>query len=140
MGPDIICALNNWPQLYSESVADVGDVAEEIGKTQGGYYQVSRNVAKIGSKWIAVPWCIVGPRIAYRRSWFEEVGYNKFPETWEEYRAAGKKLKAKGHPLGQTLDARRHPDAQGDPKGPRRLRDRPGPCQEGAVGRRPQSL
>jgi multiple sugar transport system substrate-binding protein len=103
MGPDIICALNNWPQLYSESVADVGDVAEEIGKTQGGYYQVSRNVATIGSKWIAVPWCIVGPRIAYRGSWFKEVGYNKFPETWEEYRAAGKKLKAKGHPLGQTL-------------------------------------
>jgi hypothetical protein len=27
----------------------------------------------------------------------------KFPETWEQYREAGKKLKAKGRPLGQTL-------------------------------------
>ena len=33
----------------------------------------------------------------------EEAGYSKFPETWEEYRAAGKKLKAAGHPIGQTL-------------------------------------
>src|SRR6202521_6026177 len=28
-GPDIICALNNWPQLYAESLADVNEVAEE---------------------------------------------------------------------------------------------------------------
>src|SRR6202162_6410090 len=29
-GPDIICALNNWPQLYGESVSDVSELAEEI--------------------------------------------------------------------------------------------------------------
>jgi multiple sugar transport system substrate-binding protein len=34
-GPDIICALNNWAQLYADSVADVSDVAEEIGNAQG---------------------------------------------------------------------------------------------------------
>src|SRR5439155_16144877 len=36
--------------------------------------------------------------------WFAEIGYGdgKFPETWDDYRAAGKKLKAAGHPLGQT--------------------------------------
>ena len=40
-----------------------------------------------------------------RKSWFAEIGYEegKFPQTWEEYRAAGKKLKAAGHPFGQTL-------------------------------------
>src|SRR6516165_1552261 len=37
-GPDIVCALNNWPQLYADSVADVDDVAEELGKAQGGFY------------------------------------------------------------------------------------------------------
>ena len=25
-GPDVICALNNWPQLYAESVVDVSDI------------------------------------------------------------------------------------------------------------------
>jgi multiple sugar transport system substrate-binding protein len=41
--------------------------------------------------------------IAYRKSLFEEVGYKEFPKTWEQYRDAGKKLKAKGYPIGQTL-------------------------------------
>src|SRR6516165_10548948 len=97
-GPDVICGVNNWPQLYAESVADVSDIAEEIGKAQEGYYVVSRAVANDGKKWIGVPWCIIGAQLAYRKSWFEEIGYGsgKFPENWEEYRDAGKKLKAKG--------------------------------------------
>ena len=40
---------------------------------------------------------------AYRKSWFDEVGITKFPETWEAYHEAGKKLKAKGHPIGQAV-------------------------------------
>src|SRR5271169_2923798 len=38
-GPDILMAVSNWAQLYADSVADVSDVAEEIGKAQGGYYE-----------------------------------------------------------------------------------------------------
>src|SRR5262249_29296082 len=49
-GADIIMAVGNWPQLYTESLADAGDVAEEIGKTQGGYYDVSKLVATVGNK------------------------------------------------------------------------------------------
>src|SRR5437660_8798484 len=30
-GPDVIMVVNNWPRLYEASVADVSDVAEEIG-------------------------------------------------------------------------------------------------------------
>jgi multiple sugar transport system substrate-binding protein len=104
-GPDIVCVLNNWAQLYGESLTDVSDIAEEVGKAQGGFYDTARAVANDGKKWIAVPWSIVGLQIAYRKSWFAEIGYTdgKFPETWEQYREAGKKLKAKGHPIGQTL-------------------------------------
>jgi len=104
-GPDIIQAINNWAQLYAASVADVSDVAEEIGKTQGGYYDTARAVAYDGSKWIAVPWTIIGLQIVNRKSWWGELGYgaDKYPQNWEDYREAGKKLKAKGHPIGQTL-------------------------------------
>jgi multiple sugar transport system substrate-binding protein len=104
-GPDIVCVLNNWAQLYGESLADVSDVAEELGKSQGGFYETSKVVAYDGKRWIAVPWSIVGLQIAYRKSWFEELGYSggKFPETWEALREAGKKLKAQGRPVGQTL-------------------------------------
>ena len=104
-GPDVICALNNWAQLYGESVVDVGDLAEQIGKAQGGFYEESKVVANDGKRWIAVPWCVLGAQIAYRKSWFEEIGYSdgKFPETWEQYLEAGKKLKAKGRPVGQAV-------------------------------------
>jgi len=102
-GPDVICGLNNWPQLYAESVADVSDIVEEIGKAQGGFYNESKAVANDGKKWLGVPWCVLGAQIVYRKSWLEEVGAKAFPTTWDEYREVGKKLKAKGHPVGQTL-------------------------------------
>src|SRR6185437_14419067 len=57
-GPDIFLALNNWPQLYAGSCVDVGDVVDEIGKAQGGYYDVLKTVGTVGGKWIGVPWCV----------------------------------------------------------------------------------
>jgi multiple sugar transport system substrate-binding protein len=100
-GPDIIMVVNNWPRLYEASVADVSDVAEEIGRAQGGYYDIATQIDNVGGKWIGVPWAIGGGLLTNRKSWFAEIGYSegKFPGTWEEYRAAGKKLKAGGRPL-----------------------------------------
>ncbi len=102
-GPDLFMLFNNHPHLYAASAVDVSDVAEAIGEAQGGYYKLCRNNTNDGKKFMSVPWAIIGGMIAYRKSWFEEVGYSKFPETWQQYHEAGKKLKAKGHPIGQTL-------------------------------------
>src|ERR1700744_1616149 len=41
-GPDVFMTLNNWPQLYADSCVEVGDVADEIGKAQGGYYDICK--------------------------------------------------------------------------------------------------
>jgi multiple sugar transport system substrate-binding protein len=101
-GADIIMGIGPWPQLYAQSLADASDVAEEIGNAQGGYYDISRVVATVGNKWIGVPWAVGGGLVAYRKSWFDEIGYTKFPDTWDAFRDAGKKLKAKGRPIGQT--------------------------------------
>ncbi|MBV8836891.1 MAG: extracellular solute-binding protein [Alphaproteobacteria bacterium] len=102
-GADLIHAMHNWPQLYAESVVDVSDVAEEIAKQQGGFHDIFAAVAKSDKGWLAVPWCALGILLCYRKSWFDEVGATQFPDTWESYRAAGKLLKAKGRPIGQTL-------------------------------------
>src|SRR5438105_2431477 len=101
-GADIIMGFGNWPQLYADSLADSGDVANELADAQGGYYDVSKQIATVGNKWIGVPWTTGGGLIAYRKSWLEEAGYKSFPENWETFREAGKKLKAKGRPIGQT--------------------------------------
>src|ERR1044071_2276328 len=102
-GPDIFMLFNNHPQIYSESLVDMSDVTDAIGKAQGGYYDLCKSNSVDGQKWISAPWAVVGALIVYRKSWFEEIGLTKFPETWEAYREAGKKLKANGRPLGQTL-------------------------------------
>jgi multiple sugar transport system substrate-binding protein len=101
-GADIIMAIGNWPQLYGESLADTSDLAEELGKAQGGYYDICKQVATFRDKWIGVPFTVGGGLIAYRKSWLEEAGYSTFPENWDTFREAGKKLKAKGRPIGQT--------------------------------------
>jgi multiple sugar transport system substrate-binding protein len=102
-GPDLIMLNNNHPQLYAESVVDMTDLVGELAKSEGSHYPLVKSNSSDGSKWLSMPWAIIGGMIAYRKSWFEEVGAAKFPETWEEYREVGKKLKAKGRPIGQTL-------------------------------------
>src|ERR687897_1764789 len=102
-GPDIIMIFDNKAQLYADSCADVSAVCETIGSAQGGYYDLAKANTHDGKKWIAVPYCIIGAMVAYRKSWFDEIGVTKFAEPWDDYREAGKKLKAKGRPLGQTL-------------------------------------
>src|SRR5215813_14481065 len=93
-GADLIMVFNNQSALYTESVIDVSDVAEEVSSKEGGLYPYSRAVTSDGKKFNAMPWAIVGAMNAYRKSWFEEVGITKFPDTWEAYYEAGKKLKA----------------------------------------------
>jgi multiple sugar transport system substrate-binding protein len=102
-GPDIIMLFNNHPHLYKASLVDLTDVAEGVGAKQEGFYDVSKANCSADGKWIGMPMNIIGVTHAYRKSWFEEVGYSKFPETWDQLRDAGRKLKAKGRPLGQTL-------------------------------------
>ena len=47
-GPDIILAFGNWPQLYTASLVDVGDLVDKIGADQGEFYPVSKAVATVG--------------------------------------------------------------------------------------------
>jgi multiple sugar transport system substrate-binding protein len=102
-GPDLIMLNNNHPQLYAESVVDLSDIVESLGKAEGGHYPLVRANSNDGRKWLSMPWAIIGAMIAYRKSWFADVGSNAFPETWQAYREVGKRLKAKGRPVGQTL-------------------------------------
>src|SRR6266702_7739198 len=83
-------------------VTGVQTCALPICKAQGGFYPAMTELCKVGGSWRAVPHAIVGGQIAYRKSLFEEVGANEFPKTWQQYREVGKKLKAKGYPIGQT--------------------------------------
>lgn len=102
-GPDIIMMMWAWPHLYANAVVDVTDVAEPVGRVQGGFYDVFQATARSGNRWLAVPHSVGGFFPHYRRSWFAEVGASEFPKTWDEWRAVGRQLKARGKPAGQSL-------------------------------------
>ena len=102
-GPDIIQMLHNWPHLYASALTDVSDLADWQGKEQGAYYGQSQAAARVGSQWLALPHGVVGLQMAYRKSWFAEVGQTTWPKTLDELRQVGMKLKKKGKPIGQTL-------------------------------------
>jgi multiple sugar transport system substrate-binding protein len=102
-GADIFMFQYNWAHLYANSVVDVSDVAGDIAKAEGGFYEIFNPSANVGGKWLAMPHSIIGNTIAYRRSWLKEVGANTFPKTWEEARKVFSQLKKKGQPYGQTL-------------------------------------
>jgi multiple sugar transport system substrate-binding protein len=102
-GPDIIMMISNWPHLYADGLADVDDVAEEIAKRDGAYYDHNKKVSVVGGRWKAVPLCSVPSTWAYREDWFKEAGASKFPDTWDEWRKVGIALKKKNQPMGQAF-------------------------------------
>jgi len=103
-GADLIMSFNSYTHLYANSVVDVAPLAEEVGKREGGVLPYAQAICSNGKGvYMGMPWAVIGGMIAYRKSWLEEVGATKFPDTWEQYRDVGKKLKAKGRPFGQTL-------------------------------------
>jgi len=102
-GPDIILIPNNLPQLFTDGLADISDVAEALGKEQGGFYNLPRANAFAGGHWIAVPQFVYSWGWNYRESWLREIGYSKFPDTWDEFLDMARKLKAKGRAVGQAF-------------------------------------
>ena len=103
-GPDLIMLNNNHPQLYAASCVDMtrrgGAARQGRGRTTTRCARPTRTTARSGYRCRGLS---IGGMIAYRKSWFEEAGASSFPDTWEKYREVGKKLKAKGRPIGQTL-------------------------------------
>ena len=91
--------LNNHPQLYAASCVDL-TTWRRVGKAEGGHYPLRQAYSNDGKKWCRA----VGHRRRHdrlRKSLFAEVGATEFPGTWEKYREAGKKLKAKGRPMAR---------------------------------------
>jgi len=102
-GADIFMFEYNWAQLYASACVDVSDLANALAKAEGGFYDVFPPSARANGAWLSMPHSIIGNAVAYRKSWFKEIGWQHFPRTFEEWHKAGTALKKKGKPVGQTL-------------------------------------
>ncbi|MBX6752650.1 MAG: extracellular solute-binding protein [Thermorudis peleae] len=106
-GPDIVHLWPTWPSLYANSLVDVHDFADKLGKSQGGYFDWVLKSASVDGRWLSVPIGTSTSAQVYRISLFKQAGIddpvNNFPDTWEDLFKVGKKLKAMGKPLGQAF-------------------------------------
>ena len=93
----------NWAHIYEESRVDVTDVAEELKR------QYRRLLPGLDAyrTWTASTWRCPhdegGSTVHWRKGLFAEAGRHRYPKTYEDRHAVGKKLKDKGQPLGQAF-------------------------------------
>src|SRR5438045_2000396 len=102
-GADVTMIFLLYPFLFADKLMDVSDIAEDIGKKQGGWYDAAKEAGIVNGQWKSVPHSNIGELMNWRTDWFKVVGVTKFPDTWEELYEVGKKLKAKDHPFGFEL-------------------------------------
>jgi multiple sugar transport system substrate-binding protein len=102
-GPDIIQFFHNWQNPYADALVDVTDICTELEKNYGGFIEYARAHATLGGRFTAVPHTIVPNIFVARKSHLKSAGTQRWPQTWEELRREGKKWKAAGHPIGQTV-------------------------------------
>ena len=102
-GPDIIALVADAAHLHDKALVNIGDLAEPLGKELKGWTNIAKDMGMVSKTWKAVPWGIVPQVINYRSDWLKEVGYTKFPDTYDEMLVLAKKLKEKGHPVGFAL-------------------------------------
>lgn len=110
-----IIQLADAPAGWAKSLADVTSVCEALSTEGGGYLPAATFQCNDGNKWIAAPLGQHNWFMNYRQDWFKEAGYEKFPDTFEELLAAGKKLKAAGRPFGWTLSDKAGGDGNAAP-------------------------
>lgn len=102
-GPDIIWGIHADAWLYPDALVDVSDICEYIGPKYGGWYPIAEAYGKREGKWIDVPFMIGGNLMNYRMSQFKNVGFDKFPETTDDFLRCMEELKKAGTPGGFAL-------------------------------------
>jgi multiple sugar transport system substrate-binding protein len=107
-GPNIV-QFTSPPANLVNGLVDITDVADTIGEQQEGWYPAAQAVSTVEGRWYAVPVGSNTLMVNYREDWFGEVGYESFPDTWEDMLEAGRVLKEAGHPYGWVFSGGQAP-------------------------------
>jgi len=91
------------PHLYRKFLVDMSDVVDYVEKKYGKISTIGRQIAYNADdkSWSAYPDYYINNPGMYRKDLWEEIGMT--PDTWDDVRIGGAKLKAKGHPVGCSL-------------------------------------
>jgi multiple sugar transport system substrate-binding protein len=91
------------PHLYAKHVQDMTPLIQEVEKKHGKMLPMGRQIAwnDATGSWLAFPDYFIDFPGLYRKDLWDEIGTT--PETWEDVRIGGTKLKQKGNPVGIGL-------------------------------------
>jgi multiple sugar transport system substrate-binding protein len=102
-GADLAVGVEFDTYLYASKLNDVTELADEIGRTYGGWYDVAKAACVVGGRWKSL--CIGQAPAAwnYRTDQFAAAGINAFPDSFADLLKAARALHANGTPIGMTL-------------------------------------
>jgi multiple sugar transport system substrate-binding protein len=89
--------------LYRKFFVDVSDLVKETEKKYGQVTTIGKQLGynPDDGTWSAFPDFYINFPGMYQKSLWDEIGMK--PDTWDNVRIGGAKLKAKGHPVGNSL-------------------------------------
>ena len=89
--------------LYRKFLIDMGDLVKSVEKKYGKVSTIGRQLGynQDDGTWSAFPDYYINFPSMYRKSMWDEIGMK--PDTWDNLRIGGAKLKAKGNPVGISL-------------------------------------
>jgi multiple sugar transport system substrate-binding protein len=91
------------PHVYKKFLADVSNVIDYVQNKHGKVDTIGRQIAynEDSKSWSAYPDYYIRNPGMYRKDLWDEIGMT--PDSWEDVRVGGAKLKKKGHPIGISL-------------------------------------
>ncbi len=103
-GPDVILAWQEDPFLYRNSVVELDDLANYLGRKYGGWFPVAETYGRDAEgRWIAMPVGGSGSTMVHRKSWVQEAGFERVPNDFPGFLELCRALQKQGHPAGFAL-------------------------------------
>jgi len=91
------------PHLYAKYAYDMTSLIKDLETKHGKVLPMGRQIAwnEATNNWVAFPDYFIDFPGLYRKDLWDEIGMT--PDTWDNVRVGGAKLKAKGSPIGIAL-------------------------------------
>jgi multiple sugar transport system substrate-binding protein len=103
-GHDIVQLAASGTEKFAPALIDVQDLADKLGKKYGGWTPLAENYSSYKGKFHSIPDYFIDFPGLYRKDlWTEHAAMPNGPDSWEDLRVGGAKLKAKGFPVGIGL-------------------------------------
>jgi multiple sugar transport system substrate-binding protein len=103
-GHDIVQLAASGTEKFAPALLDIQDLADKLGKKYGGWTPLAENYSSYKGKFHSIPDYFIDFPGLYRKDlWTEHAGMPNGPDSWQELLEGGRKLKAKGFPVGIGL-------------------------------------